>query len=168
MLDGVDWGTILGGGSFVGLVGFVARDLIRAFVNRRKVNAEAGVSDAQREVTLSKATLEAMGELQAMYERRIAAILADAQAQIAGARADAANAVASSMHEVSTARGEVSQARQEAASARLTVERIEQLLLRARAAVWMPGADDVRITKARELLGDGSAPLVAFANGSPR
>lgn len=162
----VDWGAILGGTGFVGMLAFVARDLIRAFFNQRKVNAEAGVSDAHREVTLSRATLEAMEDLRESYEKRIGAVEAWAQSQISGARADAANSIAGSMKEVSTARGEASQARAEAAEMRMIVERIEQLLLRVRAAIWAQGTDDARVARVRDLLGDGSAPLSALVNGS--
>lgn len=165
-MNDVDWSTVLGGSSFVGLLAFLGRDLIQAWLKRRQVNADAGRSEAEREVTLSRATLEAYRELQDSYENRLRAIQADAQAQIAGARADAANAVASSMHEVATARGEVSQIRAEAAQMRSTVERIEQLLLWVRAEVWRPATPDLVVARVRERLGDGSAPLSALVNGS--
>lgn len=165
-----DWSTVLGGGGFLGFLAFVARDLIRAFFNRGKVSADVGRADAEREVMLSEAAMRMVDRITENYEARLHAVQLDAQAQIAGARADAANAVAASMHEVSTARGEVSQARAAAAEARNIAERIEQLLLRVRVAIWTPGPDplDPRVARVRELLGDGSAPLSAFANGAPR
>jgi uncharacterized membrane protein YqiK len=168
MLDW-DWGTILGGGSFVGFLTLVCRDLIRGAFGRRKNDAEADALEANREVTLSQATLQAMRELSDSYESRLRAVQADAQAQIAGTRADAANSVAQAMHEVSTARGEASAARSEAAEARRVAERIEQLLLWVRAVIWTPGPDgDPRVTRIREHLGDGTVPLSSLVNGSPR
>lgn len=166
-VNDIDWSTLLGGGSFLGFCALVARDLIRAWVNKGKMDADAGLTGATREVTLAEATLKAMDRMQENYEARIRAVQADAQAQIAGTRADAANSVAASMHEVSTARNEASQARNEAAAMRNTVERIEQLLLRVRSVVWAPGDTDFRVDRVRELLGDGSVPLSAFVNGTP-
>jgi hypothetical protein len=164
----MDLSTILGGGSFLGFLAFVVRDLIRAFANRGKVSADVGKARVESEVTLSKAAMEIVDRVTENYEARIRAVQVDAQAQIAGARADAANAVAASMHEVATARGEASQIRAEAAQMRNVVERIEQLLLRVRSTVWAGGPEplDPRLARAREMLGDGTAPLSALVNGS--
>jgi hypothetical protein len=162
-----DWGTILGGGSVVGFLALVCRDLIRGAFGKRKSDAEADTLETARDVSLSKATLDAMRELRDSYESRIRAVQADAQAQIAGTRADAANSVAASMHEVSTARAEASQARNEAAEARHVAERIEQILLWVRAAIWAPGPEgDPRVVRIREHLGDGTVPLSQLVNGS--
>lgn len=165
-MSSVDWGSILGGGSFLGLLTLVMRDAIRAYANRGKVSADVGAADAAREVTLSKATLDALNDLREQYEAQMRSVREDAKAQIASARADAANSVAAAMHEVSSARGEVSQIRAEATAIRNVVERIEQLLLRARSMVWAAGPEDPRITRAREVLGDGSVPISVLINGS--
>jgi hypothetical protein len=165
-MGSIDWGAILGGSSFLGLVAFVVRDLIKAFFGKRRADADAGVREADREVTLSRATLDAMRSMQDNYEMRIKAVQADAQAQIAGARADAASSTAAAMHEVSTARSEASQARRDAAESRNIAERIEQILLRARSIVWADGPPDPRIDRARVTLGDGSQSLSALVNGS--
>lgn len=162
----LDLSTIISGGSFLGFLALVTRDLIRAFANRGKVSADAGKARVESEVTLSKAAMEIVDRVTENYEARIRAVQVDAQAQIAGARADAANAVAASMHEVATARGEANQARVSAAESRNIAERIEQMLLRARSVAWMSGPEDVRVARIREMLGDGSVPLSAFVNGS--
>lgn len=154
----VDWSAVLGGSSFAGLVALVIRDLIRAWATRGKINAEAGMSEAAREVTLSDAAVAAMERLTTNYEARIKAVQADAQAMIAGARADAANSVAAAMHEVSTTRALASEAQRAAEAA----ERVVRLV---RDAAWSAGAADPRVERVRQLVGDGG-PMVGM-NGTP-
>lgn len=159
----MDWGTILGSGSALGFLAMVARDFIRAYANRGKVSADAGVADAQRETTLSKATLDALNDLRDSYERRIQAIQEDARATIVAVRTEAANSIAASLHEVSTARNEASEARRSAAES-------ERVVMRVRAAVWMSGPEDPRIARIRDLVPDDGFPFHASApaNGLSR
>lgn len=141
--------------------------LLKGFLDRRKTNADAMVTEVNGEVALSKAALDFLAAVRLDAQKQIEAARADSTASVAGARADAANSVAQALHEVSTARGEAGQMRLEVVGMRNTVERIEQLMLRVRDVIWTPGAEDPRVSRARELLGDGSAPFSAFqANGS--
>ena len=142
--------------------------LLKGWLNRRKTTAEATLTEVNGEIALSKAALDFLAAVRLDAEKQILAARAEATAQIAGARADAANSMAQSMHEVATARGDVGQVRAEAAQMRNTVERIEQLLLWVRAEVWRPTDPGTVVARVRERLGDGSVPLSALINGSPR
>lgn len=150
-MAGMDWGAIFGVGGFAGVLALVAGQIVKAISDRRKVAADAGVREADRDISLSDAAVAAMERLTANYESRLHQVQEDARAQIAGARADATNSVATALHEVSTARAETNQARR-------AMEDMERTFRYVRIAVWSPGPDDPRIVRARELVGDGSSP----------
>lgn len=156
----MDWGTVTGGMSFAGFLAMVAVQIVQAISNRKKISAEAGKAEADREVSLSEAATAVVERLTANYEARLRAVQEDAKAQIASVRAEMANNAAAALHEVSTARSEAS-------SARRAAEEAERQMRHVRMAAWAFGPDDPRIERIRTLVGDGGSAVTA-ANGTAR
>lgn len=136
----------------------VIQILVKGWLNRDKVSAEAMVTEVGGEIQLSRAALEFLAAVRADAEKQVTAARMDAQAQIAAARADAANSVAQALSDVSTARREAAEARRDAEKAESFVRRIGMELFRV-------ATSDEILQRMRVLYGADGTANGTFSSG---